>query len=392
MSQVRADFAVPFYDHAAEYRTIKPDVDAAIVKVLEKGKLRDGEETQAFEEELAAYCGAEYAITAGSCYGAMFKALLALGIGSGDEVITVANTCIACTAAISHTGASIVWVDISESDYNIDAGKVEEKISSRTKAILVVHMYGHPADMDPLIEIARHKGLFVIEDAAIALGAEYKGKQVGTFGDIGCFSHAPSKILGNYGDGGSAITNDAAIAQKMQQLHIYDQEAKYINVDGRKIHAGFCFSNEGYHNRMFELSTAILRVKLRRLDGWIARRREIASIYNKLLCKLDVLLPCESKDVKHVYRNYTIRIKNRDVVRLRLAEMGFETGLHYAPPLHLQPVYAHLGYQQGSLPITETVSGELITLPIYPELSNEQIKSISQALEKASHDSDSFSL
>lgn len=375
---------VPFYDHAAEYRTIQSEIDAAVSRVLNSGSYQQGREVEAFEKDFATYCGVKHAVTTGSCYDALFRGLLVLGVGPGDEVITVANTDIACTAAISHTGASIVWVDIDNDAYNIAPSKIEDRITPRTKALLVVHMYGHPADMDAIMEIARRHDLFVLEDVAIAVGARYKGRRVGTIGTIGCFSYAPSKILGHYGDGGGIVTNDAKIAEKLRKLFIYaESKGSYMSVRGQKIHAGFHFSIEGYHGRLVELSAAVLRVKLKKIDAWIAKRRRIAAAYNELLGELDVVHPVESEDIEHVYRNYTVRLKNRDNVRIKLAEMGVATGMHYAPPLHLQPVYQHLGYRPHSLPVTEKVSSELCTLPIYPQLSEEQIEWVAKALEKS---------
>jgi len=378
------DVKVPFYDHAAEYRSIKPDINRVVTRVLESGSYQKGKEVRAFEEESAEYSGVKHAIATGSCYDAIFRALLAFGVGHGDEVITVANTDIAGTAAISHTGASIVWIDIDGQTYNMDPTRIEERVTPRTKAIIAVHMYGHPADMDPITDVARRHDLFVVEDAALALGACYKGRRVGTIGDVGCFSYAPSKILAGYGDGGMAVTDNSEIAEKIRKLFIYEEvESRYIFVDGQRIHSGYQFSTEGYRERMLELPAAFLRVKLKRIDEWIARRREIAATYGKLLGNLDVVLPIESEAVEHVYRNYTIRVKNRDEVRYRLAKKGVATGMHYVPPLHLQPVYQHLGYHEGALPVTESVSAELFTLPIYPQLSQEQIEWVSLALKES---------
>ena len=379
---------VPFYDFAAEYRSIKPEIDSAIARVLDSGIYTDGKEVRAFEEEFAAYCGTKHAVTVGSGYDALFKALLAMGVGPGDEVVTVANTDIACTASISHTGASFVWVDIDERTYTIDPRKIEERITPRTKGIMAVHMYGHPADMAPIMEVARRHDLSVLEDAAIAVGARYKGTRVGAIGDVGCFSHVPSKILGNYGDGGTIVTDDWEMAQRIRELSTYSGVPNPLggglSAGGRGMSSVFWSTTEGYHGRIVELSAAVLRVKLRsKLDEWISRRREIAATYNQLLGHLDVVLPFESEDVEHVYRNYTVRAKNRDRVRYTLAEKGVGTGIHYAPPLHLQPVYQHLGYHEGSLPVTEAVSAELFTLPIYPELTEEQLHWVAQALEES---------
>lgn len=375
---------IPFYDFAAEYREIQTEIDTAVSRVLSSGSYQHGREIAAFEEEFAAYCGVKHVVTTGSCYDAMFRGLLSLGVGPGNEVITAANADIACTAAISHAGASIVWADIDPDTHNIDPEKIEQKITPQTKALLIIHMYGHPADMNSLLDLARCHDLFVIEDAAIAVGARYKGKRVGTFGDIGCFSHAPSKILNNYGDGGSLVTNSDEIAERVRQLFIYSEsQGSRIKVDSQSIHGGFRFTAEGYHGRMVELSAAILRVKLRKIDGWIESRREIANRYNVLLEELDIIIPREASDVYHVYRNYAIQVDCRDTVRRYLAEQGVETGMHYVPPLHLQEVYTHLGYTRGSLPVTESISERLFTLPMYPQLTLKQIEWVAATIGRA---------
>jgi dTDP-4-amino-4,6-dideoxygalactose transaminase len=320
----------------------------------------------------------------GACYDAMFRALLACGVGPGDVIITIANTDITSAAAITHTGADIVWADIDERTYNLDPLKIRERVTPRTKAILVADMYGHPADMDPIMEIAKKHSLYVIQDAAIAVASRYKGQRVGTKGDVVCFSNSPSKILGTVGDGGIAVTNDTDLAQKMRNLFIYSEEHNFMEVGGRKIHAGFHFTTEGYHGRMSELSAAVLRVKLKKIDDWVARRREVAAEYDRLLNGLDVITPYIADDVEHVFRNYTVRVKNRDKIRYKLAEKGVETGMHYAPSLNSSSVYQNLSeHQKGYLPNTNTVSAELFTLPIYPELTPEQIAWVAQAIQES---------
>ncbi len=371
---------VPYYDHAAEYCSMKSEIDSVISRVLYSGKYRHGKEVSGFEKEFAKYCSVQHVVATGSCSVAMLRTLLAFGIGHGDEVITVPNTNIACTAAIHHAGASVVFVDIDEQTYNINPAKIEVEITPRTKCIMVVHMYGHPASMDPILEVAKRHNLFVLEDAASAVGAQYKGKRVGTIGHGGCFSHSPTKILGSFGDGGSAATNDSDIAARIRKLFLYyelESEGGYTVIGDKLI------SVEGYHGRMSEILAAVLRVRLKKLDEQIARRREIAAMYRNLLERLPVILPFESKEVEHVYRNFVIRVKSRNKVRGRLAEKGVETVTHFVPPLHLQPVYRNLNYHEGQFPVTESVSAKLLSLPIHPTLTQEQIEWVAMALKES---------
>jgi dTDP-4-amino-4,6-dideoxygalactose transaminase len=373
--------SVPWLGHKVEYDSLKDEINGAIQRVLESGEFQRGEEVDAFEEEFARFCDAEYAVGTASCYGAMFMALLACGVGPGDEVITVANTDIATTAAISHTGAAIVWVDIDERTYNIDPAKIEARITTRTKAILPVHMYGLPADMDPIMDIARQHDLWVIDDAALAVGARYKGRRVGALGHVGCFSFVYGKGLGAYGDAGMAVTNDATLAKKVRELDMYSADTlKYEQVGQTRLMTGFHYTVEGHSSRLMPLHAAVLREKLKKLEEWIARRREIAQRYGELLNGFEIILPYERDDMEHVYRNYTVRVKERDRVRHELAGRGIPTGMHYIPPLHLQPVYKHMGYGRGALPVTEKVGEELFTLPMYPELADEQVEEVVNAL------------
>jgi len=366
-------YKVPYHDYAREYEIIRTQSDNVLHRVLARGKFRDGIETSAFEEEFKKYCEVHHVITTGSCQDAIFLSLLALGVGPGDEVITVANIPIACTAPIAHVGAKLKFADVEGRSHNLDPSQIESLVTSSTKVILVAHLYGHPADMDSILEISRRHGLRVIEDAATAVGATYKGRRVGTLGDLGCFSHAPSKILGTWGDGGTVITDSDELAAKIRELFIYRDTGRFIQVDGRPLHAGFHYRVEGYHTRMVELSCGILREKLRKLDTWIGRRREIANEYNVGLSELDIQIPEEEQGSRHVYRNYTIAAPHRDTIRIALARRGIETGLQYCPPLNLQPVYASLGLTRGSLPTTEKLAGELINLPMYQELTDQQV-------------------
>jgi len=285
--------------------------------VLESGEYEQGPEIDALEAEFSQYVGRAHAVTVGSCYDAMHRSLVALGIGPGNEVITVANTDIACTAAIRRTGADVVFADIDERTHSVAPEDLETRITPRTRAVLVVHMYGHPADMDRIGEIAERRALLVIEDAALAVGATLHGRSVGTFGHVGCFSHAPSKILGNAGDGGTIVTDDAELADAARHMFLYWQmRGSRTFAHGAKLHAGFHLIEEGTRGRMVELSAAILRVKLGHLERWIEAQRRIADAYRERLTETDVILPVEVGDVRHAYRNFAVRVpERRDTVR-----------------------------------------------------------------------------
>jgi len=376
--------SVPMSDMRAEYYALKPEIDAAIERVIESGNFIMGEEPEAFEEEFAASCGAKHAVGVGSGTAALHLALLACGIGPGDEVITVPNTDIPTTMTITHCGAENVWVDADGRDFNIDPEKIEEKITGRTKAILPVHLFGHPADMDPILEIARRRDLLVIEDGCLAVGAEYKGRRVGSIGDVTCFSLAPTKILGAYGDAGIVTTDRREIADRIRVLGNYghslemDESAKSaLGVQLWKLVA------EGFNERLDPLQAAILRAKLPTLDDRIARRRAAARKYDQLLAGLDVVTPYESEHVKHVYRAYTVLVRSRERVRKYLAARGISTRVYYIPPLHLQPAYHYLGLRPGEFPVTERTSAEMLSLPIFPEITDGQIGEVATALEQA---------
>ena len=375
---------VPFYDHGTEYRLIREDIDTAIERVLLSGEYEQDCEVAAFEREFSEYLGMPCAVVTGSCYDAMYRGLLGLEIGQGDEVVTTANTDIACSAAIRRTGAKVVFADIDERTHNLDPDDVIARITPRTRAILAIHMYGHPADMTSILRIAQAHGLYVVEDAAVAVGATYACRSVGTFGDIGCFSHAPSKILSNCGDGGTLVTRDEDLADRVRHQFIYWQlRASRATVSGIQMSKGFEIIEEGMHGRLVEISAAILRAKLKHLDEWVTSRRRIAEIYRERMSGLDIVLPEEVGDITHAYRNFVVRVQHRDQVRRRLAECGIETGMHYTPPLHVQPVYASLGYRVGDMPVTERVAEELFTLPIYPHLREEQVDWICEAMLEA---------
>jgi dTDP-4-amino-4,6-dideoxygalactose transaminase len=303
-------------------------------------------------------------------------------------VISVPNSDISTTSAVSHCGAQVVWADIDGKTYNLDPNRIEERITPRTKAILPVHLYGHPADMDPIMEIARRHGLVVVEDAALATGARYNGRRVGTFGRAGCFSFAPSKILGAYGDGGIVVTDSNEVADRARLYRSYGEGGlEDQNYGEIRIHAPFSYGVEGLHAHLDNLQAAVLRVKLRKLDGWLQRRRQNAVHYDNLLQGHAVVLPHVQEGVEHAYRVYVIRVQSRDAVRRELAVRGVATGLHYVPPLHLQPVYHRLGYASGAFPVTEKAASELLCLPVFPELRPEQIEYVADSLCEIVEDS-----
>lgn len=362
-------------DLRRQHGLIAKDVEDAIRRVLERGIFELGPEKRAFEEEFAAFSGVRYAVGVGSGTDAIEIALRAFGIGPGDEVITAPNSCLSTTAAISHTGATFVFVDIDERTYALDASQVESRITPSTKAVLAIHMYGHPADMDSINELARLHDLLVIEDAALATGARYKGRPVGALGDAACASFAPPKILGAYGDAGMILTNDEQFAARARLWSNYGQGSDYdpYSLSPRD---GIDYFVEGRHSHMDELQAAILRAKLPFVDGWVARRREIAALYNRLLAGYDVVLPYEAPTVQHAYRNYTIRVRDRDTLRRTLATRGVASGILYSPPVHLQAVYGRYGFKKGDFPMTERVAEELLCLPVHPMLTDEEVERV----------------
>ena len=355
---------IPFNDFKLQYRYIKNEIDEAINNCLESGWYILGNNVKAFEKEFAEYCGAEFGIGVGNGLEALQLALLAYGVGKGDEVITVANTAVATALAISSTGATPVFVDIDPETYEIDTSEVEKKITKKTRAILPVHLFGHPVNMDPLLEIAVRDDLLVVEDACQAHGTEYKGRKVGTLGQVGCFSFYPTKNLGGCGDGGMVLTNDPKIAEKISSLRNYGQQTRYIH------------QYKGLNSRLDEIQAAILRVKLKHLDEWNEKRRRIAKYYNEFLEGTEIICPKEAPFAKHVYHLYVIRSRKRDKMQQYLETKGVSTLIHYPIPIHLQKAYSELGLPEGSLPVTEKICQEILTIPIFPELSPNQIQEI----------------
>ncbi len=362
---------IPLLDLKAQYRGIKSELDAAVIHVLENAQFILGPEVAAFEREFAAYSGAAEAVGVNSGTSALHLALLAAGVGPGDEVITVPFTFIATAAAIGYTGATPVFVDIDPVTFNIDVNRIEAAITPRTKAILPVHLFGQPADMDPIMEIARIHGLVVIEDAAQAHGAEYKGRRAGSIGDMGCFSFYPTKNLGACGEGGAVTTGNSEYAHKIRVLRDWGSEKKYVH------------QVKGYNYRLEGLQGAILRVKLRHLEGWTEARRAHALRYGDLLREFGVGLPRAMPYARHVYHVYTIRAAKRDRVREELQQREIQTGVHYPIPLHLQPAYAGLNYSRGDFPVAEQASAEVLAIPIYPEMTDSQLQEVAGALRLA---------
>jgi dTDP-4-amino-4,6-dideoxygalactose transaminase len=363
-----ANIKVPYLDLKAQYRSIKPEIDEAIARVLESCQFVLGPEVEGFENEFAEYCGTTDCIAVNSGTSALHLALLAAGVGPGDEVITVPFTFVASVATILYTGAKPVLVDIEPRTFNMNPAAIQAAISPRTKAIMPVHLYGHPADMDFIMDVAREHGLIVIEDAAQAHGAKYKGRPVGSIGDIACFSFYPAKNLGAYGEGGAVTTSNPAYAKKIRSLRDWGQDRKYHHV------------LRGYNYRLEAIQGAILRVKLRQLEIWTEARRRIVEKYGDLLADADVVLPAEREWARHVYHLFTVRCKNRDVTQAALLKHGIQTGVHYATPVHLQPAYGELGYGPGSLPESEKAAKEVLSLPIYPELTDAQLELVAEAL------------
>lgn len=363
---------VPFLDLKAQYARIKHEIDPAVAKVVESAAFAGGPFVEEFERSFAAFCGSAHAAGVASGTDALWLPLLALGIGPGDEVITVAHTFIATAEAITYTGATPVFVDIDERTFTMDPEKLEAAITDRTKAIIPVHLYGQTAEMDRIMEIAEAHGLYVIEDACQAHGAMYKGKRAGTIGHVGAFSFYPGKNLGAWGEAGGIITDDPELVKKMRMLRDHGQAKKYYH------------DLVGWNGRMDGIQGAVLSVKLRHLPAWNEARRAHAKRYRELLSGLDgIVLPAEAEYGRHVYHLYVVRVADRDGFMKALAERGVHCGIHYPLPLHLQKAYAGAGYGEGSLPVTERVAREIVSLPMYAELTEEQLSYTAEAVRGA---------
>jgi len=359
---------VPFLDLKAGYLELQPEIDVAIKRVLDSGWYILGEEVDAFEQEYAAYCEAKHCVGVANGLDALHLALLALGVGAGDEVIVPSNTYIATWLAVSQCGATPIPVEPDGATYNIDPARIEAAITPRTKVILPVHLYGQPADMDPILAIARQHGLKVLEDGAQAHGARYKGKRLGAHGDVVAWSFYPGKNLGAFGDGGAITSDDAEIAERIRNLRNYGSRVKYVN-DVR-----------GFNSRLDPIQAAALHVKLKVLDAWNARRAEIASRYQTALANTALTLPFVPEWAEPSWHLFVVRSKIRDQLQLQLSQAGIDTLIHYPIPPHLQGAYAELGYRGGDFPVAEAIHREVLSLPIGPQISAEAIAKVVKQL------------
>ncbi len=363
---------VPFLDLTRQYQKMKGEILSVTQRVYERGRFILGEEVSAFEEEFSHYCGVRYGIGMGSGTEALYLALKAAGIGEGDEVVTVANSFISTALAISFTGAKPLFVEIDPRTYTMDPNHLElllkrqrAKDSSRKiKAVLPVHLYGHPAEMDSILDISNRYGLIVIEDACQAHGAKYGKRKVGSLGTMGCFSFYPTKNLGGYGDGGMVVTNHKKYDQKLRLLRCYGERKKYYHI------------LKGHNSRLDEIQAAILRVKLKYLDQWNEERRRKAKLYTKMLSPLGVVCPAEQRGVRHVYHLYTIKTKKRDWLQAFLRKKGIETLIHYPIPIPLQKAYQESGYRKKDLPITNLWSRKILSLPFFPEMKEPEMQEV----------------
>ena len=361
---------IPFVDLKTQYQSIAEEIDQAMSAVLTNSDFILGKDVELFEQEFADFCEAKYAVGLDSGLSALELALRAYGIGEGDEVITVSHTFVATVSAISCTGAQPVLVDIDRDTYNIDPSQIEKAITARTKAIIPVHLYGQPAEMDTILNIARERHLLVIEDACQAHGARYKGRRVGALGDAGCFSFYPGKNLGAFGDGGILVTNDPAISERVKMLRNYGQTEKYHHVF------------KAYNRRLDTLQAAVLRVKLRYLEEWNAARQRAARLYDELLKDTaGVTTPRLAPETSAVFHLYVIQHPRRDALMSYLREQGVSPNLHYPVPVHLQPCYEDLGLKLGSLPLTEHAASTVLSLPMFPEITAEQIQYVCKHIE-----------
>lgn len=364
--------SIPVLDLKAQYATVREEIQAAINSVLENQHFILGPEVKGLEQEVAKYCGCKYAVGVASGTDALLLGLKACGVGPGDEVIVPSFTFIATADCVSLLGATPVFAEIDPHTFNVDPEDVKTRITSRTKAIVPVHLYGQSADLDPLLDLARRHGLKIVEDCAQAIGATYRDRLVGSIGDIGCLSFFPSKNLGGYGDGGMILTDSHEVHQHLISLRAHGSTKKYFSEE------------QGWNSRLDELQAAVLRVKLRHLPRWTRQRRAAASRYDDLLRRVTGLsTPQRNGFGEHVFHQYTIRVQHRDQVQKRLAGFGISSMVYYPVPIHLQPIYAGLNYENGSFPITERICQEVLALPMFPELTEAQSEYVAQCLSEA---------
>ena len=358
------------WDYLREYKKLRKDILESVDAVFSSGRLILGECVRNFENAFSKYCGGSFGIGVNSGTDALIVGLKALGVGLGDEVITVSNTAVPTVAAIRATGAVPIFVDIEEDTYLMDVGQIEDKITKRTKCILPVHLYGHSVDMNPLIKIARRHNLKILEDCAQSHGAMYKGKMTGVIGDIGAFSFYPTKILGTYGDGGLILTDNKKLADKARMIRMYGMEGTYYS------------EIEGINSRLDEVHAAILFVKLKHLDLDIKKRIKIADYYIANLKNHDIVLPKTKKGCMHTFYLFVIRVKNRDGLLDYLKKQGIETRIHFPTPIHLMRGYKFLGYKKGDLPVTERLAKEILSLPLYPDLKKIELEKVAKSIKK----------
>jgi len=368
----KANLTVPYFDLTAQYRDLRDEIRDAIDRVCNKASFILGEEVERFEQAFAKYCGVKHCVALNSGTSALHLALLAAGIGQGDEVITTANTFIATVEAIIYTGATPVFADIDPATANIDPEKIEQAITKRTRAVIPVHLYGRPANLEAITKIASDHSFLIIEDACQAHGASFQGKRVGGFGHSAAFSFYPGKNLGACGEAGAITTNDEEMAKRMKMIRDHGQAKKYYH------------DIEGYNGRLDSIQAGWLSVKLRHLAKWNESRRNLAHRYHELLTKVkdSVVIPVEASWTKGVYHLYVVRVQDREALQARLGEVGIGTGIHYPIPLHQQKAYKHLGYKTGDFPVTERVAREIVSLPLFPQLLHSQQDQVASAVKE----------
>ena len=360
--------AIPLVDLQSQYREIRDEIEPAVSGVMSRANFILGPEVEKFEEAFAAFCGAKSALGVASGTDALRLSLEGMGVGRGDEVIVPANTFIATAFAVSEAGATPVFADVDERTYNIDVDSVKDRITDKTRAIIPVHLYGQPADIDPILGLARERNLLVVEDACQAHGAEYRGKRVGSLGDAGCFSFYPGKNLGAYGDGGMVVTDRRELAEALVMLRNVGRSDKHRH------------PVKGLNSRLDNIQAAVLLVKLGHLPQWNESRRSWAHLYNELLDGTPCVRPYEAPYARHVYHLYVVRVKRREELQEHLTKRGVSTGIHYPIPIHLQEAYKELGHRRGDFPISERLAEEILSLPIYPELGEEGVAEVVDAI------------
>jgi dTDP-4-amino-4,6-dideoxygalactose transaminase len=359
---------IPWVDLSNQHRELRTEINQAINDILDRCDFILGQDVTKFEEEFAAYCGTKYAVGVDSGLSAIELSLRAFGVGASDEVIVPTHTFTATAAAVAFTGATPVFVDADPVTWNIDVSKIEEAITPQTKAIVPVHLYGLPAEMDEILRIAKAHNLVVVEDACQAHGAKYKGKRTGNLGDAGAFSFYPTKNLGACGDAGMVTTNSLDVAETVRALRNCGQRVKNVH------------ELSPFNHRLDSFQAAILRIKLRHLDAWVASRRRIASLYNQLLAETDLVTPVEPPGCEHVYHLYVVRSQSRDALQAYLKEQGIGTSIHYPEPVHLQPFFTQGADRQGQFPIAEQICNEILSLPMYPDMTEEQVEIVASKI------------